>query len=98
MSLKGSATSGHVQKNLSYVKPEFFRQKVSSNTGKFGETSYDDKSNNLSAYRDCNPDILEHRKKKELEAKLYEFTVIIYFSVNYDTLTIVCVFSLGDIT
>ena len=30
---RGSATSGHVQRNLSHLRPDFYRSKLSANSG-----------------------------------------------------------------
>lgn len=65
--VRGSATSGYVQKNLSHVRPEFFRNKIDANTGKHGHEDRPDAVN-----RRANPDILEHNKKHAIEAKVFE--------------------------
>lgn len=73
--VRGSATSGHVTKNLSYVKPEFFRRKVDSNANigqqhRQGYTANDRDSK--PPRQSADKDILEHNRKRELEAKIFE--------------------------
>jgi serine/arginine repetitive matrix protein 2 len=64
---RGSGTSGHITKNLSHVKPEFFRNKVDINTGK---SKNGDMQGMISGK--ANKEILDHNKKREIESKLYE--------------------------
>lgn len=64
---RGSGTSGHIQKNMSYVKPEFFRKKVSVNRGEKLNSGGVSKANS------GNADIIEHNRKREIEAKVFEF-------------------------
>ena len=64
---RGSGTSGHVTKNLSYVKPEFFRNKLDSNSGK----NRADDSRSAPKISGGNRDILEHNKKRAVEARLF---------------------------
>jgi serine/arginine repetitive matrix protein 2 len=66
--VRGSATSGHVQKNLSHIRPEFFRNKIDSNTGKNQQGN----ASNPYALR-VNNDVIEHNKKHAMEAKIYEY-------------------------
>ena len=68
---RGSATSGHVTKNLTYIKPEFFRNKLSQNQGQ-GRPHQDEKTKAL-AHKKGNQDILEHNEKRSIEAKIFEF-------------------------
>ena len=65
---RGSGTSGHVVKNVSYLKPEFFRNKVDSNTGRQNSNS---QTQGLISGQ-SNKEILDHNKKREIESKLYE--------------------------
>jgi serine/arginine repetitive matrix protein 2 len=69
--VRGSATSGHVQKNMSYIKPEFFRNKLDANQGggRFGEA----RTGKDGATYKVNKDVIEHNKKHAIEAKVYEF-------------------------
>ena len=64
---RGSGTSGHVVKNASFLRPEFFRNKIDENTGKHNNSS----SQALHSAAG-NKEILDHNKKRELESKLYE--------------------------
>ena len=64
---RGSGTSGHVTKNLSYVKPEFFRNKLDSNSGR----NRVDDSRSAPKVSSGNRDILEHNKKRAVEARLF---------------------------
>jgi serine/arginine repetitive matrix protein 2 len=64
---RGSGTSGHITKNLSHVKPEFFRNKIDINTGK---SKNGDLQGMISGK--ANKEILDHNKKREIESKLYE--------------------------
>lgn len=64
---RGTGTSGHVVKNVSYIRPEFFRNKIDANTGK--HNSYDSHGFTSSA---GNKEILDHNKKREIESKLFE--------------------------
>ena len=65
---RGSGTSGHVVKNVSYLKPEFFRNKVDSNAGRLNDNG---QSKGLVSGL-SNMEILDHNKKREIESKLYE--------------------------
>lgn len=67
--VRGSATSGHVSKNMSYIKPEFFRNKLDANQsgGRQG-----DRSNGGATFK-VNKDVLEHNRKHALEAQVFEF-------------------------
>lgn len=64
---RGSGTSGHVVKNVSYLRPEFFRNKIDANTGKQKGFNAQGLTNALG-----NKEILDHNKKREIESKLYE--------------------------
>ena len=59
---RGSATSGHVTKNLSYVKR---KEPLRNNREEFSNESH---------ARPINNDILNHNKKRLIESKLYELT------------------------
>ena len=65
--VRGSATSGHVQKNLSHIQPQFFRNKLDANTGKQGrrDGSHGDTQSNAA--------VLEHNRKHAIEAEIFEF-------------------------
>ena len=65
--VRGSATSGHVQKNMSHIKPEFFRNKLEANVNKNRHDMGDERGRRAKA----NPEILEHIRKREIEAKIY---------------------------
>jgi serine/arginine repetitive matrix protein 2 len=64
---RGSGTSGHVVKNVSYLRPEFFRNKIDANTGKQNGFNAQGLVNSVG-----NKEILDHNKKREIESKLYE--------------------------
>jgi serine/arginine repetitive matrix protein 2 len=64
---RGSGTSGHVVKNVCYLRPEFFRNKVDANTGKQNDFNAQGLANSVG-----NKEILDHNKKREIESKLYE--------------------------
>eukprot|EP01039_Chlorochromonas_danica_P010994 gene10994-12241_t len=68
---RGSATSGHIQKNLSYVKPEFFRQKVQSVRSNGFHTSREGGAGGGS--RPIDPVIVDHNRKFAIEAKVFEY-------------------------
>ena len=68
---RGSGTSGHVIKNLSYVKPDFFRNKLDSNSGKLRQQA--DQHNAALPLSTGNRDILDHNRKREVEVRLFEF-------------------------
>ena len=63
--VRGSATSGHVTKNLSYVKPDQFRNKLEHNRGKFDDRNQADRPR-------VNEEIMEHNRRRGIEAKVYE--------------------------
>jgi serine/arginine repetitive matrix protein 2 len=67
--VRGSATSGHVTKNMSHVKPEFFRNKLQANAS--GNRSGRDDDGKYGRGVRANPEILDHIRKREVEAKLY---------------------------
>lgn len=67
--VRGSATSGHVSKNLSYVRPEFFRKKVEQNSN---PSRFQDNRNDLNLHRGADSEILEHNRKRAIEVKLFE--------------------------
>lgn len=70
---RGSATSGYVQRNLSYVKPEFFRNKIDQTTGKHerGRTVAGT-ANSLFSKSVVNKELLEHNRKHAIEVKVFE--------------------------
>ena len=77
---RGSATSGHVTKNLSYVKPDFFRKKISENSGQLALLLNAD---SLEPYRKINNDIVGHKKQREIEAQYFEIEVsLIWIFIN----------------
>lgn len=65
--VRGSSTSGHVQKNHSYVRPEFFRNKLDKNTGRQQNQSY---ANN-GGFK-VNKEVIDHNRKFALEAEVFE--------------------------
>jgi len=65
---RGSATSGHVTRNLTYIKPEFFRNKVNIHSGK----QSDIEKNSENKRTKGNEEILLHNKKRSIEARLFE--------------------------
>ena len=69
--VRGSATSGHVTKNMSYLKPEFFRNKLDSNqsAGRYS----DSRSGKHGANYKVNKEVIEHNRKHAVEAKIFEF-------------------------
>lgn len=69
--VRGSATSGHVSKNLSYLRPEFFRNKLDANLS--GGRQGDAQRGKMGASFKVNKDVLEHNKKHALEAEVFEF-------------------------
>lgn len=69
-SARGSATSGHVTKNLSHVKPNFYREKIQQNTGK--QTNSSEIDIQAEVNRKGNTDILDHKRKRDLEAQVYQ--------------------------
>ena len=64
---RGTGTSGHVVKNASFLRPEFFRNKIDENTGKHNNSSSQALHSAVG-----NKEILDHNKKREIESKLYE--------------------------
>lgn len=66
--VRGSATSGHVSKNLSYIKPDFFRKKVENNQ----LSHLDNRDRNGPTNHRVNEDVIEHNRKHALEAEVYE--------------------------
>lgn len=70
-SVRGSATSGYVSRNLSHVKPEFFRKKIENNTS--GKKNHEiSSSSTLHPFEKKNEDIVEHNRKRALESQVYE--------------------------
>ena len=65
---RGSATSGHITKNLSYVRPDFYRKKVSENAGGRGDVAENDKLLRVQGDKD----ILDHKRKRQVEAEIFE--------------------------
>ena len=66
---RGSATSGHVTRNLTYVKPDFFRNKVNLNSG---NNSNKDQLTDKKSRNKGNEEILKHNEKRRIEALLFE--------------------------
>ena len=64
---RGTGTSGHVVKNVSYIRPEFFRNKIDANTGKHNNFDAHGLTSSVG-----NKEILDHNKKREIESKLFE--------------------------
>ena len=69
---RGSATSGHVQKNLSHIKPEFFRNKLQRNKESFGDSSAHGQSSKDRSY---NKQVIEHKRKFAIESKVLELEI-----------------------
>lgn len=67
---RGSATSGYVNKNLSYVKPDFFRRKIEQSTNSFKSSEKKDLNGNI--LNSMNPVLLEHNRKHMIESKVLE--------------------------
>lgn len=66
--VRGTATSGHVTGNASYVKPQFVRNLSNIDNA---NSKHRSKSKNTS----INSEIMDHNKKREIEAKLFEYRV-----------------------
>lgn len=64
--VRGSATSGHVTKNMSYLKPEFFRNKLQNNSGSFGRLRQTGRGSK------ANTSVIQHNAQHALEAEVYE--------------------------
>jgi serine/arginine repetitive matrix protein 2 len=75
--VRGSATSGHVTKNLSYVRPAQFRSKLDSNrAGGFGGGGRGGNHHGTGpAPAKVNEEIILHNKKRAIEGKVYELRV-----------------------
>jgi len=69
---RGSATSGHVQKNLSHLRPEFFRNKLDSNTGKHKNQDFRHGEKDNIFNKKLNKEVIEHNRKHALEAEIFE--------------------------
>ena len=67
---RGSATSGHVSKNASYIKPSFVREKVN---GGQGQRSV--RRAHPHRTQQVNPEIMEHNFKRQIEVELMELRV-----------------------
>jgi hypothetical protein len=74
---RGSATSGHVTKNLSYVRPEFYRGKIRENSGK--SDIVHDRSEEVK----IDTNILDHKRKREIEAIIFEEQVVKINCLNF---------------
>ena len=70
-SVRGTATSGHVQGNRSYVKPSRIRQATERNSE--GVNRQQDQMNLLQAKLGRNDDIVEHQKLRQVEMMLLEY-------------------------
>jgi serine/arginine repetitive matrix protein 2 len=66
--VRGTATSGHVQKNLSYVRPEFFRNKVDN----IRSNGMRDRGNQQLPSRHVNQEVIDHNRKYAVESKVFE--------------------------
>lgn len=64
---RGSATSGHITKNLSHVKPSFYRDKLTQNRNSSSSIEISAEVN-----RKGNSDILDHKRKRDIESKVFE--------------------------
>ena len=67
--VRGSATSGYVQTNRAYVRPSSVRMVVDGNTG-----ANQDWSSGGPRRIKANDGLLEHQRKREIEAKIFELT------------------------
>lgn len=67
--VRGSATSGHVTANRAHVRASSVRAVVSGNTGA-NQQDWGSAPKQVKA----NAEILEHKRKREIEAKLFELT------------------------
>ena len=65
--VRGSATSGHVQANRAHVRSSQVRRVLANHTG----ANVGGKGKGVSRVR-ANPEILEHQRKRAIEAKLFE--------------------------
>ena len=76
MTPRGSGTSGHVTKNMAHVRPEFFRNKVESNSGKarsHGNHLFTSGSGAVGNNGGVgNRDILDHNRQRQIEGQLFE--------------------------
>ena len=70
-SARGSATSGHIQRNRSYVKPQFVRQNQQNKRKGRNYEGDDVYGSNI------HEDIKDHNIKRDLEAKLFEYQVML---------------------
>ena len=68
---RGTGSSGHVTKNLSHVKPDFFRNKIDSNSGKLRQKQ--DQPGAALQVSTGNREILDHNRKREIEVRLLDF-------------------------
>ena len=71
---KGSATSGYVQRNTAYVRPEFFRSQVGNNKSEGGRRGrgYDDSHSSVNKRGKVSEEILQHNRKRAIEGKVYD--------------------------
>lgn len=71
---KGSATSGYVQRNNAYVKPEFFRSQLSHNRtgGKGRARGADDSRSGVNKRGAVSEEILQHNRKRAIEGKVFD--------------------------
>ena len=68
--VRGSATSGHAQANKAHVRASQVRKVTGNNTG----ANFTDPRKFGGAGRPkANPEIMEHKRKRAIEAKLFEF-------------------------
>eukprot|EP00518_Triparma_eleuthera_P009267 CAMPEP_0182472498 /NCGR_PEP_ID=MMETSP1319-20130603/22247_1 /TAXON_ID=172717 /ORGANISM="Bolidomonas pacifica, Strain RCC208" /LENGTH=148 /DNA_ID=CAMNT_0024673189 /DNA_START=121 /DNA_END=564 /DNA_ORIENTATION=- len=77
-SVRGSATSGHVQGNRSYIRPSNFRRQVARNSGA-AEEERNTSSSKLTdlvsrgVLKGKNDDIVRHSKLRDIEARLLDY-------------------------
>ncbi|CAM9242967.1 unnamed protein product, partial [Phaeothamnion confervicola] len=68
---RGSGTSGHVQTNRSYVRGSQTRATIERNKGKHAAEEWA-RGNGGAARNKANADLLDHKRKREIEAKVFE--------------------------
>ena len=76
-SVRGSATSGHIQSNRSYVRPSNFRRQVARNSGveEAERVSAQNKLTDLvsrGVLKGKNDDIMRHSKLRQIESMLVD--------------------------
>ena len=70
--VRGTATSGHVQKNASYVKPEFYRSNIEYNRrdGGVGDSNDSFNPSTFSNSVKVNAEVMEHNRKRKIEGQV----------------------------